>query len=80
MTRQERGYWTKEWQEYTDPTGRTFYMLTGEFVATEEHMNLEDFPAGELPTDHAAHRAGYISVTPTTIDMTDYSVAQHLKL
>lgn len=80
ITRQERGFWTKEWQPYTDPTGKTFYMLTGEFVPTEKKLQLEEFAPEEIPTDHAAMRAGYIAVTPTTIDMTDYSHAQILPL
>lgn len=74
ITRQERGFWTKEWKQYTDPTGKPFYMLTGEFVPTESKLQLEEFAEGEIPTDHAAMRAGYIAVTPTTIDMTDYAV------
>lgn len=73
ITRQEQGYWTKEWQKYTDPAGRVFYMLTGEFVSTENKLELAEFSADEIPTDHAANRAGCIAVTPTTIDMTNYS-------
>jgi len=69
LTRQERGYWTKEWQAFTDPAGQKFWMLTGQFVSLEPDAH---------DTDHAAHREGYISVTPTTIDMTDYSTLQSL--
>ena len=62
ITRHCHGYWDKEYVRYTDPTGGTFYMLTGHFVNTEP----------EAPdTDQYANAQGYISVTPTTIDMTD---------
>lgn len=68
-TRQGRGYWDKEWQEYHDPTGQPFYMLTGEFVSTEQD------PTG---TDHYANAHGRIAVTPTTIDTTDYEALRSL--
>lgn len=63
-TRQCRGYWDKEMKEYTDPTGKPFYMLTGVYVNTEPD-------AGD--TDQYALAHGYISVCPTTIDMTSYA-------
>ena len=62
ITRHCHGYWDKEYIRYSDPTGGPFYMLTGHFVNTEP----------EAPdTDQYANAHGYISVTPTTIDMTD---------
>lgn len=62
ITRHCHGYWDKEYIRYSDPTGGPFYMLTGHFVNTEP----------EAPdTDQYANAHGYISVNPTTIDMTD---------
>ena len=62
ITRHCHGYWDKEFQTYKDPMGAEFFMLTGAFVNTEP-----DAP----DTDQYANAHGYISVTPTTIDMTD---------
>lgn len=62
LTRHCHGYWDKEYQEYTDPTGGKFYILTGQFINTEPEAT---------DTDQYANRQGYISVSPTTIDMTD---------
>ncbi len=62
ITRHCHGYWDKEYVPYTDPNGGTFFLLTGHFVNTEP-----DAP----DTDQYANAHGYISVTPTTIDMTD---------
>ncbi|MBR3647255.1 MAG: 5'/3'-nucleotidase SurE [Paludibacteraceae bacterium] len=64
LTRHCHGYWDKEYIAYEDPTGKPFYMLTGHFVNTE--LEATD-------TDQYANAHGYISVTPTSIDMTDYA-------
>lgn len=61
LTRQTHGFWHKEFATYHDPSGRPFYMLTGEYV------NLE--PEAE-DTDQYATSHHLISVTPTTVDMT----------
>ena len=55
------GYWSEEYKEYTDPFGRPFYMLTGNFVNTE--------PLAK-DTDEYWLSEGYISVVPVTPDMT----------
>lgn len=64
VTRQCKGYWHREYEEYTDPHGEKFYLLSGEFCNTEPEA--ED-------TDEWALKNGYIAITPTTIDMTDYT-------
>ena len=64
ITRQCKGLWQKEFQPYTDPQGNTFYLLTGSFHNNEPEA--ED-------TDEWALANGYIALTPTTIDMTDYT-------
>ena len=63
-TRQCRGYWDKEFMPYNDPEGRPFYMLTGKFFNTEEEAQ---------DTDQYALKHGFVSVCPTTIDLTCYA-------
>ncbi len=63
FTRQCKGHWHKEYIEYADPLGNPFYMLTGEFLNHEP--DAED-------TDEWTLAHGYISITPTTVDMTYY--------
>ncbi|MCQ2334686.1 MAG: 5'/3'-nucleotidase SurE [Paludibacteraceae bacterium] len=72
LTRHCHGYWDKEYMTYTDPSGKPFYMITGQFVSTDKSDNLEDYAVNEIPTDRAANKAGYISVSPTSIDMTEH--------
>ena len=62
ITRHCHGYWDKEYVSYVDPTGGPFYILTGQFINTEPEAQ---------DTDQYANAHGYISVPPTTIDMTD---------
>lgn len=69
-TRQTRGYWDKEFAPYTDPMGRPFYMLAGEFV--NEEPDAED-------TDQWATSHHLISVTPTLVDTTDYRALSALR-
>lgn len=64
ITRQCKGFWHKEYKQYTDPQGGVFYLLTGEFSNNE--------PLAQ-DTDEWALQHGFISLTPTTIDMTDYT-------
>lgn len=77
--RQTNGYWTKEMAAYTDPTGQPFYMLQGEFVDVEPKSWAQQLEEDEFPTDHALNSAGYISVCPTTIDMTAYEILRQVR-
>lgn len=63
LTRQCEGHWHKEMIEHTDDNGNKYYMLGGEFCNHEPEA--ED-------TDEWALNHGYIAITPTTVDMTDY--------
>ncbi|MCM1021031.1 MAG: 5'/3'-nucleotidase SurE [Muribaculum sp.] len=59
VVRDACGYWTEEYKEYTDPSGKPFYWLTGSFVNTDP-----DNPDTDLYwTDR-----GYASVVPTRPD------------
>ncbi|MEM9933417.1 MAG: 5'/3'-nucleotidase SurE [Bacteroidota bacterium] len=62
VTRQAMGRWVEEFDERTDPYGRKYYWLTGNF-------DLQD--KGE-DTDEYALRNGYVSVTPMMHDMTSH--------
>lgn len=57
-----RGYWTEEYAEYKDPSGKPFYWLTGRFVNSEPD-NAE--------TDEYWLAREYVSVVPVRPDQTD---------
>jgi 5'-nucleotidase len=61
--RQCDGQWTKEFARRTDPQGRLYFWLTG---------NFENFEPQSEDTDEWALNNGYVSIVPTKIDMTAY--------
>ena len=61
---QTKGYWTKEFMEMKDPSGRTVYWLTGDLLNQEpDNMNSDEWALAQ----------GYAALVPLRIDMTDYS-------
>ena len=70
LARQHRGSWMKEFEKRTDPHGFDYYWLTGEFVNHE--------PAA-FDADENLLRAGYISIVPHQLDMTEYNELQRLQ-
>ena len=67
VCRQARANWEEEFDKRQDPTGRTYYWLTGKFVSYD---NGED-------TDVWALNNNYISVVPVHYDMTaHHTIAQ----
>ena len=70
VVRQSDGYWTKGFERRTDPYGRDYYWMTGEFVNSEPQAT---------DTDEWALAQGYVSVVPTRIDLTDYETLQGMK-
>lgn len=63
------GQWTKEWEPVQNGKQHTF-LLTGEFVnMAPENTN----------TDSWAIANGYVAITPTIVDMTNYSFLNTLK-
>ncbi|MFB9863900.1 5'/3'-nucleotidase SurE [Rufibacter immobilis] len=60
VCRQARAKWEEEFDERTDPRGRSYFWLTGNFV---------NFDKGE-DTDEAALAQNYVSVVPCQFDMT----------
>ncbi len=61
LTRSCHGHWSDEYQEYTDPSGRQFYMLTGRFINDEPEV--ED-------TDDAWLSKCYATLVPVNLDPT----------
>ena len=70
VVRQSDGYWTKGFERRTDPYGRDYYWMTGEFINSEPQAT---------DTDEWALAQGYVSVVPTRIDLTDYETLQSMK-
>ena len=66
MASQGKGRWVKEFSKKTDPKGRDYYWMTGNFE------DLETAPHG----DHRLVEQGYISVVPHKVDTTDYSIME----
>lgn len=56
-----RGHWSDEYQEFIDPQGRRFYMLTGKFI-NDEPENPD--------TDDALLSRGYATLVPVMLDPT----------
>ncbi len=68
-TRQAMGRWVEEFEERADPHGRKYYWLTGKFLLQDTR---ED-------SDEVALRAGYVSVTPLTHDLTHLEMYEEVK-
>ena len=69
VCRQAKGNWEEEYDERTDPMGRTYYWLTGKFVLED---NGED-------TDEWALENGFVSIVPAQPDITDYKLLNNIK-
>ena len=70
ICRQCKGHWTEEYAKRTDPHGRVYFWLTGFF---------ENHEPQATDTDEYALANGYMSIVPTSIDMTNYTYMEHLK-
>lgn len=69
VCRQAKGNWEEEYDERTDPMGRTYYWLTGKFVIDDK---------GE-DTDEWALKNNYISIVPIQHDITNHNVINDIK-
>ncbi|MDD3320918.1 MAG: 5'/3'-nucleotidase SurE [Paludibacter sp.] len=63
VARQCDGKWSKEYARRTDPVGRDYFWLTGQF---------ENHEPESKDTDEWALANGFISIVPTKIDLTAY--------
>ncbi len=70
ICRQNKGYWQEEFDKRTDPSGRSYYWLTGEFYNAEPEAR---------DTDEWALENNYVSVVPTHIDLTCYRTLEDMK-
>lgn len=70
LCRQARGRWVEEFDVREHPRGDHYYWLTGSFRNDEPDA---------IDTDMHALYEGYISVVPSTIDLTDVSLRMHME-
>ena len=68
ISRQARANWKEKFDKRTNPMGKHYYWLTGEFELLDK---------GE-DTDEWALANGYISVVPTQFDLTAHHAIQHI--
>lgn len=68
VCRQARANWKEKFDKRTNPMGKDYYWLTGEFELLDQ---------GE-DTDEWALSQGYISVVPTQFDLTAHHAIQHI--
>ncbi len=69
VCRQAKGNWEEEYDERSDPMGRTYYWLTGKFVINDDGKD----------TDEWALANNYVSIVPVQPDITDYSLSNNIK-
>lgn len=71
VCRQTKGRWEKEWATLPHPRGGgDIHWLTGRFANHEPEAT---------DTDRWALEHGYVAITPTQVDMTDYRLLEDLK-
>ncbi len=69
LTRQGKMQFREYFDKRQDPSGRTYYWLTGEVVNNEEGPEV----------DSTALKEGYVSITPIHYDLTDKELLRQLK-
>lgn len=69
VCRQAYAKYDEDFDERTDPQGKKYYWLTGEFVNFDKNND----------TDVWALQNKYISVVPVQFDLTNYTLKQHLE-
>jgi 5'-nucleotidase len=69
ICKQAEARWTEEFAEATDPRGEKYYWLTGKFNNEGDEEN----------TDINALQNGFVSVVPSSHDLTNYKAMDELK-
>ncbi|MGB3948593.1 MAG: 5'/3'-nucleotidase SurE [Bacteroidia bacterium] len=69
VCRQAKATWIERFDERKDPTGQTYYWLTGKF---------ENFDLHEKDTDVWALENNYVSIVPTQFDMTAHQTIKQI--
>lgn len=70
VCRMAKGIWGNEVVRAHHPRGYDYYWLVGEYTNDEPEAT---------DTDNWALNHGYVAITPTTIDVTDYAMFERLK-
>ncbi len=68
ICRQAMAHWAEKFDKRTNPQGRDYYWLTGEFINEDKGDD----------TDEWALENGYVSVVPVQFDLTAHHVIQEL--
>jgi 5'-nucleotidase len=68
LCRAAKGNWIEEFDERKDPSGKSYYWLTGKFVNFEE---------GNHETDLYLNKLGHVTVVPVHFDMTNHPQVKH---
>ena len=66
--RQASGAWVNEWESHNHPRGGEWWWLTGDFVLQESDER----------ADRVALSNNFVTITPTKIDFTDYSLLDEI--
>ena len=69
VCKQANGNWEEEFDERVDPSGKSYYWLTGKFVVYDKGDD----------TDEWALNNNYVSVVPVKHDFTNYSLMNNIK-
>ena len=69
VCRQANAYWIEKFDKRTNPQGREYYWLTGEFINKDKGSD----------SDEWALENGYISIVPIKFDMTDHDNISKLR-
>lgn len=69
VCRQANGEWVNEWEAHNHPNGNAWYWLTGSFACSDT-----DTDADKVALDN-----NYVAITPTKIDLTDYTLLNEMK-
>jgi 5'-nucleotidase len=70
ICRQNKGYWLEEFDKRTDPLGKHYFWLTGNFHNTEPEAT---------DTDEWALEHQYVSIVPQQTDLTSYNSINDLQ-
>ena len=66
---QANAYWIEKFDKRTNPQGREYYWLTGEFINEDKSTE----------SDEWALKNGYVSVVPVKFDLTNYKEIDKIK-
>ena len=66
---QAKAHWVEKFDKRTNPQGREYYWLTGEFINNDKSEE----------SDEWALKNGYVSVVPVKHDLTNYEVISKIK-